>query len=95
MVQMVYQIPDDVTELMRPWMYQLVKECLEKASEDNDEIALQAFRSICDVNVLSNQTDRASLEHIKLQLHNSPSKNKYIDAIQNVVENIYGAVEGF
>jgi hypothetical protein len=95
MVQQSIDVLQNFRDEMRPWVYQLVQVCLERAERVNDEVAMQAFLYICNHNVLWSQSDIEQFTNIRDRLDNSPHKEVYIETICHMFKTVYGDIEGF
>lgn len=84
----------EVKDIMRPWVYQLVKACLTKATEDRDDHAIAAFLSICDENVLWTKSDVEQFDSVRSLLEHSEHRDYYVNLIHITFTEIYGHVEG-
>lgn len=86
---------ENVKDDMRPWVYQLVKDCLTKAMELDDEQAISAFLCICNKNVLWTTSDIDQFVAIRSLLNDThDTHQEYIDKIHNAFSAIHGEVEG-
>ena len=85
---------ENVKDDMRPWVYQLVKACLTKAIEENDDQAISAFLHVCNKNVLWFKSDIEQFDILRSLLEHSEHREYYVNAIHNAFTSVYGDVEG-
>lgn len=83
---------ENVKDDMRPWVYQLMKACLTKAFEENDDQAISAFLHVCNKNVLWTTSDVQQFEAVRSQL--GEHHQEYFDQIHNAFTAVHGEVEG-
>jgi hypothetical protein len=92
--QSFLSVVNSVQADMRPWIYQLVRSQMEKAIQQDDNIAIEAFLPICTVNAQWTMSPLEQFTLVKDKLQSSQHKDEHFSAIHNAFQTIYGDIEG-